>query len=424
VETGKPDDRQRKLASRLLARHCCAKAFDLRLDAVDMRRTKGGKPFCGNKSPYPCFTFNVSHEGNYVVLAAESDCVVGVDVSAPENLRPGWTGKSKGAQDLAKKGLKESFGREEWARVEASPEPYLAFQQHWACKEAYSKAIGIGVQLDFSTATFGIQARGDRFAVTAPDGWAIDVAPLRDHWVCVARGPVSAVVDKNGDFKATLKRSARFAEALGAQPPAFEKVDVAALLPQETCTVRVHHALTNEERDVEVAKHGCVSDLRAAVSAQLAGTGDVKLGCGERLLPDDVPIASLGGEVVTLVGRNWAGAGSRKDIVAKGKGGKGAEKPPASAPPAAAPPPPELVTIKLVHIFTSEEREVSVPLDGTLVDIRKATEPLLKKKVGSASLVFGVGEARLSDSTPVKQVKGSVLCVAGPPFADLSVRGG
>ena len=65
-----------------------------------------------------------------------------------------------------------------------------------------------------------------------------------------------------------------------------------------------------------------------------------------------------------------------------------------------------------------------MPLDGTLADIRKATEPLLKKKAGSASLVFGIGEARLSDSTPVKQVSGSVLCVAGPPFADLSVRGG
>jgi 4'-phosphopantetheinyl transferase len=35
----------------------------------------------------PNFNFNVSHEGEFVVLASEPVCIVGVDVAAPGQLR-------------------------------------------------------------------------------------------------------------------------------------------------------------------------------------------------------------------------------------------------------------------------------------------------------------------------------------------------
>jgi len=91
-----PDDRKRALVSRLLARRGCAVALALPHAAVRIARTRGRKPFLaaprdggggggggsGVRGPIdgrrsdsrvslPNFNFNVSHEGDYVVLASE-----------------------------------------------------------------------------------------------------------------------------------------------------------------------------------------------------------------------------------------------------------------------------------------------------------------------------------------------------------------
>jgi hypothetical protein len=58
---------------------------------VRLATAVGGKPFTTNAKPphAPNFNFNASHEGRYVVLAAEPLHLVGVDVAAPRRLRPG-----------------------------------------------------------------------------------------------------------------------------------------------------------------------------------------------------------------------------------------------------------------------------------------------------------------------------------------------
>ena len=89
-------DRARALCSRLLVRRCSAVCLGLdQTKDVRIARTKGRKPYlveaAKRKSPLlrdrPNFNFNVSHEGRYVVLAAEPYCVVGVDVAAPDQFR-------------------------------------------------------------------------------------------------------------------------------------------------------------------------------------------------------------------------------------------------------------------------------------------------------------------------------------------------
>ena len=58
-------DQQRALVSRLLQRKCCAEVTSLEIADFDIKRTKGGKPFCAcpcNKAVAPNFNFNVSHE--------------------------------------------------------------------------------------------------------------------------------------------------------------------------------------------------------------------------------------------------------------------------------------------------------------------------------------------------------------------------
>ena len=60
------DDQKRALVSRLLQRQCVSAAMSLSWESVQIKRTKGRKPFVMNKtmdrSGAPNFNFNVSHE--------------------------------------------------------------------------------------------------------------------------------------------------------------------------------------------------------------------------------------------------------------------------------------------------------------------------------------------------------------------------
>ena len=86
-------DRKRALVSRLLQRAAAARVLGLPWDAVHLGRTREGKPHLAGPSaeaaaaagPHlPCFNFNVSHHGDWVALASEPLCLVGVDVMVHE----------------------------------------------------------------------------------------------------------------------------------------------------------------------------------------------------------------------------------------------------------------------------------------------------------------------------------------------------
>lgn len=57
------------------------------------------------------------------------------------------------------------------------------------------------------------------------------------HWVTVARGPLDAVIDKLGEFTATLRKKKftkdEWREALGATNPPFKIVTVNQLVPED-----------------------------------------------------------------------------------------------------------------------------------------------------------------------------------------------
>ena len=72
------------LPCRLLQRAACARVTSAPHASIEIRRTKGRKPFLASPLPDPAlapnFNFNVSHEGDFVVLASEPVAVCGVDV--------------------------------------------------------------------------------------------------------------------------------------------------------------------------------------------------------------------------------------------------------------------------------------------------------------------------------------------------------
>lgn len=59
------DDKKRAVVSRLLQRKCAVEVLDIPFSEVDIRRTKGGKPYVsnpGNRLRAPNFNYSVSHE--------------------------------------------------------------------------------------------------------------------------------------------------------------------------------------------------------------------------------------------------------------------------------------------------------------------------------------------------------------------------
>ena len=95
-------DKKRALVSRLLQRAACAKVTSAPHASIEIRRTKGRKPFLHSPLPDPTiapnFNFNVSHEGEFVVLASEPVCVCGVDVAAPGQALCGDGGQFGGVE--------------------------------------------------------------------------------------------------------------------------------------------------------------------------------------------------------------------------------------------------------------------------------------------------------------------------------------
>mmetsp|Transcript_156753 Transcript_156753/g.380718 ORF Transcript_156753/g.380718 Transcript_156753/m.380718 type:complete len:388 (-) Transcript_156753:123-1286(-) len=286
-------DQKRAVISRLLARRACAAVLGLSsFKDIEIARTKGKKPFLRYPRPpqdrpdLGNFNFNVSHEGDWVVLASEPLCVCGVDVAAPHDRR----GKEFDVFET----FKEQLTEEEWHVVEREaatavakrmakdapakispdwalevedfegtglssdhsntvrplnqPEGYQAFQCFWSAKEAFVKARGDGLGFELNRAEFKFERMQNH--LTYPATISIDgiSAPMwrcfqqrlgENHWVTVARGPTTDVVDAQGEFTRTLQRpTATFAnhvwkQELVKESPPFQEVPVGFLVPPD-----------------------------------------------------------------------------------------------------------------------------------------------------------------------------------------------
>ncbi|KAG6402194.1 hypothetical protein SASPL_139069 [Salvia splendens] len=203
------EDRKRALVSRLLQYALVHQVLGIPFDDITIKRTPEGKPFLvhtyilnlvpflhciyassfvefgtlastlmtsylnevchNNESGFPNFNFNVSHHGDYVAIASEPVCLVGVDIvthSVPVN--------------------------------EPADEFVHSFSSYWCLKEAFVKAIGSGVghKLDdvefhhtswenISVKVCGKELKDWRF-------WLLNLS--NNHSVAIARGhPRSAI---------------------------------------------------------------------------------------------------------------------------------------------------------------------------------------------------------------------------------------
>ncbi|KAK9846417.1 hypothetical protein WJX81_003371 [Elliptochloris bilobata] len=247
------DDQKRALLSRLLQRRCVNVALGVPWNKVRIKRTKAKKPFVvgAPARPHaPNFNFNVSHEGNYVVLASEPVCIVGVDVAAPQQIRAarpaaGGVKPASSMEDLQQT-FQRQFTAHEWEVINGAghttEEKEDEFRRHWSLKEALVKARGDGLGFALGKADFRFDDQDRNSARVLMEGrpqqrWRFTLQELGNgHWVSVARGPPEDIVDAWQEFSATLlypcTAEPEFQAALDAPSPPFSVLRVIDLLPE------------------------------------------------------------------------------------------------------------------------------------------------------------------------------------------------
>ncbi|XP_064412894.1 L-aminoadipate-semialdehyde dehydrogenase-phosphopantetheinyl transferase [Latimeria chalumnae] len=146
-------DAKAAMAGRLLIRKAIAEKLKIPWNEVLLRRTVKGKPFLVNSIPTNVhFSFNVSHQGDYAVLAADPIRQVGIDVMKTD--LPG----SSTIPDFFRI-MSRQFTEHEWKVIKSIGSEWAQldmFYRHWALKESYIKAIGVGVGFNLQRIEFHV----------------------------------------------------------------------------------------------------------------------------------------------------------------------------------------------------------------------------------------------------------------------------
>ncbi|KAL4657339.1 L-aminoadipate-semialdehyde dehydrogenase-phosphopantetheinyl transferase [Arapaima gigas] len=192
-------DAKAAMAGRLLMRKLACEKMGLPWDEIRLERTAKGKPFLASSSPsFPShqWAFNISHQGDFAVLAAECGLQVGVDVM--KTRQPG-----RGSVPDFFRIMKRQFTDHEWGVIKGAGSEWTQldmFHRHWTLKESFIKAIGIGVGFDLHRLEFhvspmhmqqGCVYRETRMCVDSKEntGWVFEESLLdQDHHVAVALG--------------------------------------------------------------------------------------------------------------------------------------------------------------------------------------------------------------------------------------------
>ncbi|XP_050209440.1 uncharacterized protein LOC126660138 [Mercurialis annua] len=202
----KMDDRKRALMSRLLQYALIHEVLGIPYHEILIKQTGEGKPYLEYSevySKFPNFNFNVSHHGDFVAIASEPVCIVGVDVvccSKPDN---------ETVTEFIRS-FASYFSSFEWNNIinaGTSDEILAEFYRYWCLKEAYVKARGSGLVNGLNEVEFhhtnwtNIFVKIDGKFMTQWRFWLFELQ--NKHMASVARGhPMNAVES----YKRTIRQ--------------------------------------------------------------------------------------------------------------------------------------------------------------------------------------------------------------------------
>ncbi|CAN9511569.1 unnamed protein product [Ophioblennius macclurei] len=203
-------DAKSAMAGRLLLRKFICEKMGIPWSDIRLERSPRGKPFLAaplkvSSDSSQAWSFNVSHQGDYAVLAADQGVQVGVDVM--KTTMPGSSSVPEFFRIMTRQ-----FTAYEWRTIQSAGSELLqlaAFYRHWALKESFIKAIGTGLGFNLQRAEFhlapeplvacgggggGVVCGTKMHLDEEPeDDWTFEESLLdEDHHVAVALGPADA----------------------------------------------------------------------------------------------------------------------------------------------------------------------------------------------------------------------------------------
>uniref|UniRef100_A0A8D0G0E8 L-aminoadipate-semialdehyde dehydrogenase-phosphopantetheinyl transferase n=1 Tax=Strix occidentalis caurina TaxID=311401 RepID=A0A8D0G0E8_STROC len=147
-------DAKAALAGRLLIRKLIAEKLCIPWNEIHLQRTSKGKPFLANNvfGIYSNYNFNVSHQGDYAVLAAEPELQVGIDI-----MKTNLPGNASIPNFF--RIMERQFTETEWCVIKSMSNEWMQldmFHRHWALKESFLKAIGVGIGFNLQRIEFNV----------------------------------------------------------------------------------------------------------------------------------------------------------------------------------------------------------------------------------------------------------------------------
>jgi len=151
------------LIGRLMLRKWANHSLGVEWRDANFARTDRGRPYLlpscdhdhnvAQKDDIAEFTdVNVSHQGDWVVLAASEGGVVGVDV-----MKTTYSG-GKPVQEFFRL-MKRQFTPSEWSSIrggDCERAQLEGFYRHWCLKESVVKALGVGITLSLQRVSFNV----------------------------------------------------------------------------------------------------------------------------------------------------------------------------------------------------------------------------------------------------------------------------
>ncbi|MEN8446510.1 MAG: 4'-phosphopantetheinyl transferase superfamily protein [Cyanobacteria bacterium J06555_13] len=175
-------DKRRYVVARGSLRHLLSNQLGLAPAEIEFCYGDYGKPFvqaprqrsalAKESTGDLTFHFNLSHSGEMALCALGNHQTVGVDI---EHMKP-----IKRLESM----MERCFSAREQQQIRSASRPFQSFLQYWTCKEAYLKAIGMG--LTQSMQTIEIQLTPPRLVAVpyaCPEGWHLTVLSLSSYYV-------------------------------------------------------------------------------------------------------------------------------------------------------------------------------------------------------------------------------------------------
>ncbi|MFB8392616.1 4'-phosphopantetheinyl transferase family protein [Streptomyces yangpuensis] len=174
--TSDPTTRYRFVVSRLAVRHTAAAALGIAPDRIDLSYKPGGRPYLRGMDQ---IDVSLTHTDDLIVVAVSRTGRIGVDTEP--------AGRRLAFQLLQDQVCTEA----ERAELAALPETEqtAGILRLWTLKEAYTKALGQGLRMNFSEFGFGGRHSGET-GLLAPDGtpaargeWSFGTYPVLGRYL-------------------------------------------------------------------------------------------------------------------------------------------------------------------------------------------------------------------------------------------------